>query len=528
MGVEGRFCSGCPQQPIGVRRVETDGLGTNGVLIAGESPYTEEVAKGIPFAGPSGSLLNRAFDLLGVNRQDFLICNSVIWCKPPHLGWLDKPGRYPDVAIAIEHCKPYFDELVDRMRPKVIVTLGNTSLSRVCGVSGLDQRHSYLHDSPYGIPVIPTFHPSFILQGNQKYMSVLLFALRRALDVAAGAFKPTEYELLLDPDIKVATEYLSAASQAQEVICDIETPTSSLLADEEEAEEDPTFTIVRISFSIPQPVAVEGLRSQLPSEEGLTRTQVAAAAQGEERPLVAGTQPAYIRGPDSPSERDSGGATSSPKRLPRVAGPAAVPATPSDTDRGYHRPISAITFPWTPPYIAPALSALQRAKSLVFWNASFDLPRLHNAGATTSGTVVDAMWAWHFLQSDLPKSLGFVAPFYYAGPAWKHLASGQPPFYSATDSAVTRSCYLGIRADLIQQQRWDAFTRHCTQITPILGSMGSKGIRVDETQQAAFMTRMQSEYDAANAELQAAVPVALKPVKRWKRAPRDMSGVREL
>lgn len=446
MACEGPHCQGCPQQASGVRRLGSDGRGSNGVMILGDSPWMEEMVKGHPFAGASGHLLNRAFDLLGVAREDFIIANAAISCRPPHLGWTDNTRKYPEAAIAMEHCRPYTADLIARMRPKVIVTLGNTALSCVCGVSGLDQRHSYIHSSPYGIPVIPTYHPSFILQGNQKYMSVLLFALRRALDIAEGRFTATEYDLLLDPPIEVATSYLSHAATAPEVICDIETPHSSQV-DEEEAEEDPSYTIVRVSFSIPQPGAVRA---------------------------------------------------------------------------------SAITFPWQPPYISAALSCLREARELVFWNQSFDVPRLLASGATFRGTVVDAMYSWHFLQSDLPKALGFVAPFYYSGGPWKHLSGAQPPFYSATDAAITRSCYEGIKNDLIAQGRWDAFTRHCTRVAPILTRMGGKGIAVDVGQQTAFMKRMEVEYQMADAVLQESVPTGLKLRKRWKRAPKDMTGVIEL
>lgn len=460
--VTGPHCDGCVNQSHGQRLVRTDGLGSNGILIAGDSPWLDEVAMGRPFAGASGALLDRAFDLLGVHRRDFLITNSALWCKPLHLGWTDYPERYPDAASAINHCRPYFDGLVAEFKPKVIVTLGNVALQRVAGVSGLDVRHGYSISSPYGVVVIPTYHPSFILQGNQKYMSVLLFALRRALDIATGHWKPDTYDLLLDPKPDVVEKYLAAAAQAAEVICDIETPETHAL-DEEEAEADSSYIIVRISFSIRRP----------PSQGN---------ESGESR--------------------------------------ASSPADGGDVPR-----TSAITFPWTPPFIEHALRALREAKQLVFWNQSFDLPRLRAAGAAPSGAVVDAMWAWHFLQSDLPKALGFVAPFYYCGPPWKHLSTGQPEFYSAMDSAVTATVWRGIQADLARQGRLAAFERHSTATLPILDRMGRAGLAVDTHQRQTFMSRIQAEYDDIHRLLQAAVPAAVKPKKLYKCPPK--SGVYE-
>lgn len=450
--VNGPHCAGCPHQSAGVRFIPPDGTGANGILLAGDSPWLTEIKEGRPFVGASGWLLDRVFAMLGVDRSSFLITNAAIQCKPSHLGWTDHPERYPDAALAIAHCRPHFDDMVARHAPKLIVTLGNVALQRVAGVSGLDLRHSYLHSSPFGVPVLPTYHPSFILQGNQKYTSVLLFALQRAIDYVTGAYQPTHYDLLLDPPIDVVEYYLRGAASAPEVICDIETPNSSKV-DEEEAEEDPSYTIIRISFSV--------------------------------------------------GGQETGGEN-------KVC------------------PVSAISFPWQPPYSDAALQCLRSARRLVFWNQSFDLPRLLAAGATPSGDVVDAMWAWHFLQSDLPKALGFVAPFYYCGPPWKHLSSAQPAYYSAMDSAVTRTVYEGIRRDLVQQGRWEVFERHCIQVGPILARMGQAGIRVDQQQQAAFMTRMQAEYDDSYRVLQTMIPAEVKGRKLYKRPPKDMTDVIEL
>src|SRR2546430_5641698 len=58
-----------------------------------------------------------------------------------------------------------------------------------------------------------------------------------------------------------------------------------------------------------------------------------------------------------------------------------------------------------------ALPILRRAKTLIFWNRNYDVPRLKAHGLETHKdvTIVDAMWAWHWLYSDLPKALAFAA-----------------------------------------------------------------------------------------------------------------------
>src|SRR5581483_7799448 len=113
-----------------------------------------------------------------------------------------------------------------------------------------------------------------------------------------------------------------------------------------------------------------------------------------------------------------------------------------------------------------------------FWNAAFDAPRLEAAGVPIKGTIVDAMWAWHFLQSDLPKALGFVAPLLVNVAPWKHLSSTFPARYSALDSAITMDCYLAIRAVLEREGRWGAFTEQCTRLMPILRDMSRNGVLI--------------------------------------------------
>lgn len=440
MSCEGPYCGDCPQREIGIRRLTTDGLGVNKVLIAGDSPWDHEIRQGRPFAGPSGALLDRQFARLGLSREQFLITNAALSCKPPHLGWTDHPERYPEAAIAINHCRPYFNELVEKFQPRVILTLGNVALLRVCGVTGLDDRHSYYHVAPpYGVPVIPTYHPSFILQGHQKYASVLMFAIQRAVELAEGKWQPTQLDLLLDPPYEVAARYL--AGPLEELMCDIETPESGGL-DEEEAEQDASYTIIRCGIS---------------------------------------------------------------------------------TQAG-----SALTVPWAPPYIDLVLSALRSARRVLFWNRNYDVPRLRAAGCSIPGQILDAMWAWHWLQSDLPKKLGFVAPFYYSGAPWKHLSSAQPAFYNACDAAIQQIVWQGVKRDIEQQGRWEGFERHCLAVEPILLAVGERGITIDTAAREKFMGRLQAEYAAAHVALQAAVPDMLKPRKLYKRQPKDMANVIEL
>lgn len=178
---------------------------------------------------------------------------------------------------------------------------------------------------------------------------------------------------------------------------------------------------------------------------------------------------------------------------------------------------TGVSFPFQPPYKQLAFDVLRQMGHGVFWNQQFDVPRLQAAGAKIGGQVIDAMFAWHWLQSDLPKALGFVAPLFGLLRPWKHLNSAQPAYYSAMDSAVTMDCYLAIRQQLEADRRWVDFERQCIRMFPILTQMSSAGVKLDLAHQAEFKSRLEGERDAKLAELQTQVPVECKPEKVYKR-----------
>lgn len=383
---------------------------------------------GTPVSGPTGWWMERNLKRIGSQLDDFIFANST-WCRAPHLGFFDNPNKFPDAALATEHCRPYLDELIERFKPQAFIPMGNVALRRIAGISGIEKNHAYWVDTPYGIPAIPTFHPSFILKGNQKLSGAWCFAVERALKLASGKEKLREYELLLDPLLNEAKAYFERGG-LDTLICDIET--SDWEGDEDEAEAESKGSIVRISFS--------------------------------------------------------------------------------------NRQGTGISYPWQPPYISLCRDILSQAKKVVFWNQGFDLPRLQAVGMTFNGQVIDAMFAWHWLQSDLPKALGFVAPLFALLKPWKHLNSAQPAYYNAMDSAVTMDCYLGIRQQLEADGRWADFERQCIRMFPILTQMSAAGVKLDFEHQQQFKTRLEGERDEKLAQIQLEVPEEIKPFKIRKMA----------
>jgi uracil-DNA glycosylase family 4 len=146
-----RLAQGRTQVVFGVGHADAD------LMFIGEGPGYYEDKQGEPFVGAAGQLLTRMLGEIGLRREDVYIAN-VVKCRPP--------GNRDPLPEEIEACRPWLLGQLERVRPRVIVTLGNfatrvildrqVSISRVRG-----QRFTV-----EGRTVIPTFHPAAILHGG--------------------------------------------------------------------------------------------------------------------------------------------------------------------------------------------------------------------------------------------------------------------------------------------------------------------------------------------------------------------------
>src|SRR6267142_2642829 len=195
------------------RFILPEGSGSSGILILGDSPWREEVKTGKPFSGAAGFVFNMWLSLIGIERDSLTVTNT-IWYPPPHLGWTDKwaykPSSNPDCMAAVEECRPLLDKLIAERKPKVIIPMGNVALRRICNVSGIEEHAGYVMPTAYGIPAIPTYHPSYVMKGNHKLTPAVLFTFKRAQEVANGTYKESKYELLIDPVADVVRDYVNS------------------------------------------------------------------------------------------------------------------------------------------------------------------------------------------------------------------------------------------------------------------------------------------------------------------------------
>jgi DNA polymerase len=133
-------------------------------MFIGEGPGKREDATGRPFVGRAGELLTRIIERgMGLSRDTVYIAN-IVKCRPTvdQLMQRDRPPDPSEVAA----CSPYLLSQIDIIRPEVIVALGSPStrflLKTGTGITKLRGTWGEFN----GIPVLPTFHPSYVLRNG--------------------------------------------------------------------------------------------------------------------------------------------------------------------------------------------------------------------------------------------------------------------------------------------------------------------------------------------------------------------------
>lgn len=126
------------------------------LVFVGEGPGHDEDMAGRPFVGESGKLLTRIIENgMGLTRQDVYICN-VVKCHPPK-------NRDPE-KDEMEVCIPFLREQLQIIGPEVICTLGRVAGQALLGTDFKISAQRGEWRSYEGIPLMPTFHPAYLLR----------------------------------------------------------------------------------------------------------------------------------------------------------------------------------------------------------------------------------------------------------------------------------------------------------------------------------------------------------------------------
>jgi DNA polymerase len=129
------------------------------LMFVGEGPGEQEDLQGEPFVGRAGKKLDEMIQAIGLARDRVYIAN-IVKCRPPK-------NRDPE-PDEIASCSPFLEAQIDAIRPRVIVTLGapatRTLLGTRVGITKLRGNWQQFR----GIPVMPTFHPAYVLRNYTR------------------------------------------------------------------------------------------------------------------------------------------------------------------------------------------------------------------------------------------------------------------------------------------------------------------------------------------------------------------------
>ncbi len=183
-----RYLDGCVRCKLHKNRkniVFGEGNPKAELVFVGEAPGREEDIEGRPFVGEAGRLLTRIIKAMGLERKDVYICN-VVKCRPPR-------NRDPE-ADEIKACFPFLEAQLRIISPKIICTLGRIAAQTLLGKDFKITKQRGNWYSYKDIPVMPTFHPAYLLRNpsEKKLVWEDMKKIMEKLGLNAGTNKNTQ------------------------------------------------------------------------------------------------------------------------------------------------------------------------------------------------------------------------------------------------------------------------------------------------------------------------------------------------
>lgn len=175
--------------------VPFEGGKTTDILVVGESPGHVEERVGKPFRGKSGDVLNAMIKSIGLDRSDVFIANATR-CR------IDKDTDGVRIQnAAMRECRFFLDAAIKLIKPKLIVSLGAIALKQLTGKQKILSNRGRVFESEWGVPILCTVHPAYILRGAQKKFPQIPIS------------KMTQKERMIFEDFSRVTEILQGETQ---------------------------------------------------------------------------------------------------------------------------------------------------------------------------------------------------------------------------------------------------------------------------------------------------------------------------
>lgn len=138
------------------------GIESAPLMVVGEGPGADEDIQGEPFVGRAGKLLDEMLKAIGHSRRENTYIANVVKCRPP--------GNRDPETDEVESCRPYLEQQIRLVKPKLIVGLGRIAAQRLLNSDApLSRLRGPLHHyGPEQTPLFITYHPAYLLRSPRE------------------------------------------------------------------------------------------------------------------------------------------------------------------------------------------------------------------------------------------------------------------------------------------------------------------------------------------------------------------------
>ena len=126
-------------------------------MFIGEAPGAEEDARGEPFVGRAGKLLDAMLAAIGLRRADVYIAN-IVKCRPPR----NRDPHTDEIAA----CSGYLRRQIEAVSPRLLVATGRVAAQSLLATTkpiGQLRGRTYRYGEDR-LPVIVMYHPAYFLR----------------------------------------------------------------------------------------------------------------------------------------------------------------------------------------------------------------------------------------------------------------------------------------------------------------------------------------------------------------------------
>jgi uracil-DNA glycosylase len=158
-------CRGCDLWVDATQTVFGEGPAGAAAMFVGEQPGDQEDRAGRPFVGPAGRLFDEALESAGLDRGMVYVTNAVKHFRFVRQELIKRRLHKKPNAAQVRACKPWLEEELRLVKPRIVVALGSTAAQALLGAGfRITQPRGEVIESEWAGPVIPTVHPSSVLR----------------------------------------------------------------------------------------------------------------------------------------------------------------------------------------------------------------------------------------------------------------------------------------------------------------------------------------------------------------------------